>query len=255
MVELPTALGSPGLVTFFVVGLLGGAHCLGMCGPLVTAYAERMGSDGETVRWADIRQHLLFNLGRTISYAAIGALMGLAGALVFDAAAIVRAATGVRATAGIVVGAFIVVVGVTYIARGSAGGAPHLPVAGTAFERLSGAMLAHIDTWTRGPRIAGLGMVHGLLPCPILYPAFLYALAQGSPIGGALALTALGLGTLPTLFVYGTVFQSIRTSRRIALHRALGVVFLVLGYLPLSHGLGLLGIGVPHLHLPIYQPL
>ena len=27
---------------FVLIGLLGGAHCIGMCGPLVTLYASRM---------------------------------------------------------------------------------------------------------------------------------------------------------------------------------------------------------------------
>ena len=34
---------SVGLAVFFVVGLLGGTRCLGMCGPPVTAYAGRSG--------------------------------------------------------------------------------------------------------------------------------------------------------------------------------------------------------------------
>jgi len=32
----PLSLG-----VFLLVGLLGGAHCLGMCGPLVSTYADR----------------------------------------------------------------------------------------------------------------------------------------------------------------------------------------------------------------------
>ncbi len=38
--------GDIGLVVFALIGLLGGAHCLGMCGPLVTLYADRLGDDG-----------------------------------------------------------------------------------------------------------------------------------------------------------------------------------------------------------------
>ncbi|MFB6078375.1 MAG: hypothetical protein ABEJ80_05305 [Halarchaeum sp.] len=38
-------------------------------------------------------------------------------------------------------------------------------------------------------------------------------------------------------------------------HRALGVAFLLLGWLPIAHGLALLGVPVPHVELPDYQPL
>jgi len=40
---LPTELsGQVGLGVFFLIGLFGGAHCLGMCGPLITMYSEKM---------------------------------------------------------------------------------------------------------------------------------------------------------------------------------------------------------------------
>ena len=263
-----TTVPPASLAVFALVGLLGGAHCLGMCGPLVTMYADRLAarSDGGTgaanarggrgdalLSWHDVRQHLLFNLGRTASYAVIGAVMGALGAVLFDAAAVAAVATPVRAGAGILVGLFILATGLLYVVRGSVGhgGVPGL---GGLFSRVYGAVTDRVDDWVGGPRIAALGAVHGFLPCPILYPAFLYALARGSPVEGFLALGTLGLGTIPTLFAYGTVFQSVDAGTRVRLHRALGVVFLVLGYIPLSMGLMQLGVPVPHPDIPIYQP-
>jgi sulfite exporter TauE/SafE len=251
----PAAVGGdPGLLVFLVIGALGGAHCLGMCGPLVTLYADRLGADADRVRPIDVRQHLLFNAGRTASYTAVGAAMGALGAVLFDAAAVVSAATGVRAVTGVVVGTFIVVTGLGYLRRGSAAGGS-LPVVGGAFSRVYGAVTARVDAWVGGPRIVALGALHGALPCPLLYPAFLYAFAVGSPLRGALSLAALGVGTVPTLLAYGTVFQSLDSGTRVGLHRALGAAFVVLGYLPLAHGLSLAGVALPHPPIPVYQPL
>jgi sulfite exporter TauE/SafE len=69
------------IVLFLAIGFFAGAHCIGMCGPLVTIYASKMGqtrADGgtQTVRSQrqshltlyEVRQHTLFNLGRTASY-------------------------------------------------------------------------------------------------------------------------------------------------------------------------------------------
>ncbi|WP_435319693.1 sulfite exporter TauE/SafE family protein [Haloarchaeobius sp. TZWSO28] len=250
MVPDPATLG-----VFLVVGLLAGAHCLGMCGPLVTLYADRMGADRERVSFRDLRQHLLFNFGRTLSYAAIGGLMGLLGMLVFDAAAVTPLADGLRGVTGVLVGGFILVTGAGYLFRGrTVGHGVSIPLVGSAFQRVYGALTTHVDSWVRGPRIVGLGAVHGLLPCPIIYPAYLYALATGSPLAGGLSLGVLGLGTIPTLFAYGTLFQSADARWRSHLHRALGAAFLVLGYIPLSHGLMLLGIHVPHVPLPMPGP-
>lgn len=247
--------GDVGLLVFVAIGVLGGAHCLGMCGPLVTLYADRLGAESDRVRPIDVRQHLLFNAGRTLSYAAIGALMGGLGAVLFDVAAVATLATDVRGITGILAGGFIMFTGAGYLFRGSVGHGVSIPFAGSAFSRMYAAVTARVDTWVGGPRILALGALHGILPCPLLYPAFLYAFAVGSPIRGAVSLAALGVGTVPTLLAYGTVFQSLTTGRRVGLHRALGVLFVALGYLPLAHGLMLLGIHIPHPPIPVYQPL
>jgi len=245
------------LAVFFVVGLLGGAHCLGMCGPLVTMYSEKLSSsrtpNGDELTVYDVRQHGLFNLGRTVSYATLGGVFGLAGALLFDASgAFTTLDALVRAGTGIVVGAFIIVVGIRY-ALGRQGS--HSFVGSGTLGGLYRRFTTRIDGWVNGPGIVGLGLVHGLLPCPLLYPAFLYAFARGSPVGGALALGVLGLGTFPTLFVYGTIVQSVDATQRARLHRLLGIGFLVMGWMPLAHGLDVVGIHVPHVEPPIYQPL
>jgi len=248
--------GSVELAVFFLVGLLGGAHCIGMCGPLVTVYADRMAADSpreDVLTLHEVRQHALFNIGRTVSYATLGGLFGLAGALLFDAADLVASvSTAVRVVTGVAVGLFILGVGVKYT-LGRHG--RHSLLSGGPFARLYARFADHVDDWVDGPGIVGLGLVHGFLPCPLLYPAFLYAFARGSPTTGVLALGLLGAGTFPTLFLYGTVVQSVNATHRERLHRALGVAFLVMGWMPLAHALSLLGVPVPHVDVPVYQPL
>lgn len=251
-----------GLVVFGLIGLLGGAHCLGMCGPLVTTYSDRLRAQDEQTRRNEVslgmvRQHALFNLGRAGSYAVLGALFGFAGSLVFiTPRAVTAVATDVHAIAGIVVGTVIIAMGVHYLfGRGLLGGSVSIPFLEPVLNRVHGWLITHVDSWVGDTRIAGLGAAHGLLPCPLLYPALLYAFVQGSATGGFLALAALGLGTVPSLFIYGTLFQSLSVETRVKLHRVLGVAFLALGYIPLQHGLATLGVFLPAIPLPHYQPL
>jgi sulfite exporter TauE/SafE len=253
----PLSLG-----VFLLVGLLGGAHCIGMCGPLVSTYADRMRADGAgrtggggdlTVR--QVRQHALFNLGRTASYAAIGGLFGLAGSLAFvTGRTVTTVADDVHALTGLAVGAVVIAIGVRYALRLEL---QQLPVPG--IESVSGVVMNRIvprvDSWVGDWRIVGLGAAHGLLPCPLLYPAFLYAFVQGSALGGAAALAALGLGTVPAVFLFGTAFGSVSVETRMRLHRVLGVAFVALGYIPLQHGLATLGVPLPHPPIPYYSPL
>jgi len=90
---------------------------------------------------------------------------------------------------------------------------------------------------------------------PDAVPAYLFAFASGSPTTGGIALGALGLGTIPAVFLYGTVIQSIDVTHRRRVHRLLGVVFVVLGYVLVAHGLMALGVHIPHPMFPHYQPL
>jgi len=250
------------LLAFAVIGLLAGAHCLGMCGPLVTLYADRIDEQTESRRRDTltpfaVRQHALFNLGRTISYAAIGALAAtVGGALFASVGGIPPVERGVRIVAGLAVGTVIIVAGLQYLLGGTGTLDRFTPaVVGNTFQRVSAFLTARVDSLVGSPRIVGLGAIHGLLPCPILYPAYVYAFALGDPVRAALSLGILGLGTFPTLFAYGTLLGSIGDGHRRTLHRLLGAAFLVLGYIPLSHGLMLLGIHVPHVPVPFYQPL
>lgn len=246
--------GGVDLVVFFFIGLLGGAHCIGMCGPLVTLYSDRMNGRDDVLTLHEVRQHSLFNVGRTVSYATIGAVFGAAGAVVFVAADTLTAfADLLRGSFGIVVGVFIVAVGLYYV-FGRTGLDAALPF-DRVFRRVHGALASRADRWVDGFGVTALGALHGFLPCPMLYPAFVYAFAVGSPVHGFAALAALGLGTIPAVFGYGVLLGSASPTARRRVHRLLGVAFIVLGYIPIQHGLMQFGIHLPHPRIPFYQPL
>ncbi len=240
-----------GLAAFVGLGLVGSVHCLGMCGPLVTTYADRL-DDGGPVSGHEIRQHALFNAGRTLSYALVGTVLGAAGSVLYDVAGLARLGTAVRGAVGVFVGLAIITVGLGYLSRGRAVDvARSLPLVGDLFQRLSASLVARVDRWVDGPGMVALGAMHGLLPCPLLYPAFLYAFATGSALTGGLSLAALGLGTFPLVFAYGTAFGTLSPGHRETLHRVLGVVFIALALVPLSNGLAAFGIAIPKPPLPM----
>jgi sulfite exporter TauE/SafE len=243
--------GAGGLevAAFLVLGALGSVHCLGMCGPLVSTYAEGIRSRGhDATEWASIRQHLLFNAGRTVSYAALGTLFGALGAVLVDAGGLLSVARLVRGVVGIAVGLFVLALGLGYLAADRGGGrfvgslGRPFRAGGAALSGVVGWLRARAERWTRGPRIVGLGAAHGLLPCPLLYPAFLYALATGSPVRGGVALAALGVGTVPTVFATGLAVGSLDPGTKRRLHRVLGGAFVLLAAVPLRMGLRSFGV-------------
>ena len=245
--------GAVELGAFFLVGLLGGAHCLGMCGPLVTSYAGHAGAESGRVTLHDVRQQGLLTLGRVGTYALVGAALGALGGAAIAGGSLFAGADVVRGVAGVAAGLVVIVVGAGYV-RGRPLDPGRVPIPGvsTVFARIARVAGDRAEEWANGPKIAILGSMHALLPCPLLYPAYLYAFARGSPTVGALALGALGVGTAPAMVGYATVLSAVPPSVRGRVHRVLGGAFLLLGLLPLLHGLGLLGVPVPMVHLPHY---
>jgi len=72
------------IALFVLIGLLGDAHCIGMCGPLVTMYSKQMTPqpDGGTttvnggragyITTYEVRQQFLFNVGWPTTYQCLG---------------------------------------------------------------------------------------------------------------------------------------------------------------------------------------
>mgnify|MGYP002037423988 FL=1 len=66
----------PQLISALILGLLGGGHCLGMCGGLMGALSLAIPAERRHQR---LRLLVAYNAGRILSYTAAGLLLGLAG--------------------------------------------------------------------------------------------------------------------------------------------------------------------------------
>ena len=74
-----------GLIAATLAGLLGGAHCLAMCGGFVTAFSGSQATPLLPARALAWRE-LPYNLGRVTTYTALGALVGVTGGAALSAA-------------------------------------------------------------------------------------------------------------------------------------------------------------------------
>lgn len=199
----------------FLVGLLGGVHCAGMCGGIVSAISWRNAS--LTVRpastTAPVAYHLAYSSGRIGSYVLAGSVAGWigAGALLFEQLLPVRTTLYVTASVMLLAqGLYLTGLwrGVTYL------------------ERAGGKIWRRVQPWTR--RLApvnsvgkafALGSLWGWLPCGMVYSVLATALASGHPISGGLTMLAFGLGTLPNLLAIGLVAERTQPFLRRAIVR------------------------------------
>jgi sulfite exporter TauE/SafE len=187
------------LVAVFLVGLLSGVHCLGMCGSIVGVFTAQVPKDA--ARWPF---HLAYSSGRIASYAIAGALVGAVG----QAGLLMRDAVPVQHLLFTLSSLMLVVLGL-YLA-GVWGAVRQL-------ERLGGSLWKHLQPYTTRllpvntvPRALGLGALWGWLPCGLVYSVLLTALASGSALRGALIMLAFGLGTLPNLLAIGLFWEGIK---------------------------------------------
>lgn len=189
------------LIAAFMAGLLGGLHCIAMCGGYVGALAARPAGD-QTLPILHARtlfaRQLLSNMARIGSYSILGALFGAAGG-----AALGTEWLAVQRTLFVVANLLLLVLAVA-IATGRSPFAA-LEQAGLALYRR---LLPAAARLGRHPGLRGrlvLGLLWGFTPCGLVYSVLPVAMLSGSAADGALVMAAFGLGTLPNLVAAGVL--------------------------------------------------
>ena len=210
-------------LALFLVGLLGGTHCVGMCGGIVSAL-----SMGGPARWS---LHLAYNGGRILSYAAAGALVGALGGagLALEGGLPVRIALYLLANL-MLVALGLYLIGLTRVLTFAERAGQHL------WRRLQPLGKRFLPARTVAQAFP-LGLLWGWLPCGLVYSALATALTAGSAGRGALSMLAFGLGTLPNLLLAGMLLGKLNQFTRRPFVR------IISGLLVLAFGLyGLLGV-------------
>ncbi|MBS67177.1 MAG: cytochrome biogenesis protein, partial [Pseudomonas sp.] len=180
----------PLLLSALVLGLLGGGHCLGMCGGLMGALTMAIPPDQRDRR---LRLLVAYNLGRVSSYAVAGFLIGLAGWAVANS----PAAMALR-----VVAAFLLITMGLYLA-GWWSGLTRIEALGRGIWRHIQPIASRLMPVTSFPRALILGALWGWLPCGLVYSTLLWSASQGDAVDSALLMLAFGIGTWPVLLATG----------------------------------------------------
>ncbi len=212
------------LWTAFLLGLVGSAHCAGMCGPLALALPHWGRGQGSFYAG-----RLLYNFGRIVTYSAMGALFGLLGRGF--------ALAGFQRWISLGLGAAILI-GLIF--------SPHfankVPVARavTRLKSIFGDLLQR-----RGAAaMFGIGLLNGLLPCGLVYVACAGATTTGRFLSGVEYMVAFGLGTLPMMLAISIAGTKLQFALRFKVQRLIPVSLAVVGALLILRGLAL---GIPYL--------
>jgi len=226
VVELLPLLGSA-----LILGLLGGGHCLGMCGGLMGALTLAIPPEQRGRR---LRLLIAYNLGRVLSYASAGLLLGLAGWAL---------AGSPLATAMRVLAALLLIAMGLYLA-GWWSGLTRVEALGRGLWRHIQPVATRLLPVSSLPRALLLGALWGWLPCGLVYSTLLWAASQGSAINSALLMLAFGVGTWPVLLATGLVAErsnALLRQRGVRIAGGLLVILFGLWTLPGPHQHWLMG--------------
>jgi sulfite exporter TauE/SafE len=196
------------LISAWLVGALGGLHCLSMCGGFAAAFAAGDHGVGGVSpllpRGAIVRQQAGYHAGRIVTYALLGAAFGAGGAALLKAADLLTLQRGMYVFANLV----LLALGVRLALNKQGDG--WLQRAGA---RMFGTALPYVRPLLRQPGVRGrvaVGLLWGLVPCALIYSVLPLAMFSGGAWQGATVMLAFGVGTLPNLAVAGMFFQRTR---------------------------------------------
>lgn len=211
------------LWTAILLGFVGSAHCAGMCGPLALALPRGSGGPG-----AFFAGRALYNFGRIVTYALMGAIFGLIGQGV--------ALAGVQRWVSLALGAAILI-GVLLSPRF----ANRVPV--TRGVNWLKAALGKLLQRRALPALFGIGLLNGLLPCGLVYVAVAAATATGNIWSGLQYMVAFGLGTLPLMLLLSLLGTKLQFALRFKVQRLIPVSLVIVGLLLMLRGMAL---GIPY---------
>ena len=178
------------IITIAFLGSFG--HCIGMCGGIVIAYS----STKVQQKWSKIQQsisHLLYSMGRILTYAILGAVFGYLGGV----ATFSNTANGIL---WLVAGSAMLLTGLSLLGKIKFLTLIEHSVSKSNWYSTNFKSLLHSQTFFS---FFLLGMLNGLLPCGFVYFFAITAASTADPLWGALVMVIFGLSTIPALFSLG----------------------------------------------------
>jgi sulfite exporter TauE/SafE/copper chaperone CopZ len=204
------------LGSFFVFGIIAGlSSCAALVGGLLLSLSKQ---------WSELYIHedggfkrafpfIMFNVGRLLSFAVFGGLLGLLGQML-----------GLSATANpIVTGVLIILVSVYMLLLGlNMLGVNYIEKFNFKIPRFISSKISDEENFKGKLMPFIVGALTFLLPCGFTLNVQAIALTSGSPIWGGLMLLAFALGTLPMLVLIS--FTSVKLAQKPKLNAMFNIV-------------------------------
>ncbi len=210
------------------MGMIGSFHCIGMCGPL--AFSLPLNDSGS---FAKFTGGFLYNVGRIVTYSALGLLFGVAGKSF--------SLFGFQQWLSITVGTAILFF-LFFPKKWMPGTGNNNILSAFTFKIRS--TLGQLFFKKNYRSLFAIGLLNGLLPCGLIYMAIAGAIATADPFRSAFFMASFGLGTLPVMWSVSFFGNYIGIGLRKKIRSAYPVMMTLMACLLIVRGMG---IGIPYL--------
>lgn len=217
----------------WVMGLIGSTHCIGMCGPLALSIPVNA-----TSFWGRLLQALSYNLGRVITYAVLGAGIGIGASLLIPLT--------VQSSLSFFLGCVFVLFGLMLFFFGRFKSVQILPRRWSHWVTTT--MITFMGKGHPG-KVMVMGMLNGLLPCGMVYMALVTAFASGNLFASMGFMTFFGLGTMPAMWAAVFFSQYLQGGFRQILRKLYPVVYILIGALLMLRGFNNTNFSDTHQHM------
>ncbi len=222
-----------GYLGAFIVGLLGGVHCVGMCGGIVGVLTFGLPAEKRGSLLTILPYQLAYNLGRLISYGVAGAIMGGLGMMLGQLIPLYQLQQVLYGFAGV----FMILLGL-YLGGWWSGLIRIEKLGGPVWRTIEPLAKKLLPIRHPGQALV-LGLAWGWVPCGLVYSVLIWSVSSGGVLEGAGLMLAFGLGTLPNLLAMGFAATTLsRWSRDIRVRRLAGVLVTLFGCYALWQLLG-----------------
>lgn len=216
------------LISALVLGLMGSFHCVGMCGPIVLALPLHGNTIGQKIYGG-----VLYNLGRTVTYGAMGALFGLVGQGLH--------LVGFQQKVSVIMGAAMILsVLFPQLFRNQY----RLDKSAIRWVGRLKKKIVEMFEIRSFQSLFFIGLLNGLLPCGLVYIAIAGAIATASVALGTAYMVIFGLGTLPILLLLGVAGNVLSQNVRQRINSLIPILVVVVGIFFILRGLNL---NIPYL--------
>lgn len=208
------------LILAFSAGIFGSAHCLGMCGGLVSVCFMQLPNKG-------FIPYLLYHGSRILVYTLIGVLAALLGQTIIAAGNVGLTQAIIKTFAGLV----IIILSLDII-----GFSPFATRFGFAPLSWINSQIKFKNQQNYYVKVIVAGCVNALMPCPLtLAMAFQASTINNFSLGGLL-MFSFGLGTLPSMLFASFIFNKIGAQARTWLIKISALMVMLLGVITLIAG-------------------